>query len=905
MGVIKNIADAVRKSFGSYGYSNLSFFDGQQNPAELTGSDLVRLNRNIAYKCIDIIAQEVSRLEIKTFDKNTGKEVNSPLKALLKNPNPELQLTQMMLFDFVQRHLEQVGEHFWILELGGKTGFPLKIHPTIPDRWEVYAKDGGISGYSYMDDRMKKVPLEVEEVVFFRMPNPANIYRGYGMLEAASNYVQVEEKTTRLLNRFLHNNATPAGILNVKNVGGKPEFEALKREWKKENGGIDNKGKIAFIREAELSYQQIGSPLEHVANEVLLDLQPRMIQKMFSVSDQMMQEYKDSNYNNGGTALASFRREVAIPKMEKIVAVLNMALGQKYGVDILVGNDVEQTQEERINYYKNAWWLSANEIRAEEGWELSQDPEANQIRVPINQAPIATVPTPMVDNESRGGVTKLYAIKKTIVKTTTVSTSKKKVHKKRPQASLELSLAQRKFVLWKAYDIVEAQWTGRIVVEVQKLLREQMKSVLKEIGVTKVKQFDLNEETAKWVSGLMPLYTAMAQDQAGTTMDFIGLTSNQLPANTKTVLQSRIQRFAGELNQRHQQELSQVISESISRGETLQQRAKAVELYYGKNSYEAERVARTESAKISNMIAVDSFRNSPYVTGKQWYANPGACEFCRALDGTIVSLDEDYLSLGQSLVGSPEDVSEDPGILNIDYEAIGEPPVHPNCRCRALPWSQAFDETGTFVASGNNDFFQNLIGGEEMLRRDGGSTVSEHASAQNQFTDVPFNGKEQDFMKNYGVKIDDQTKDALADKWRAQGVEGRYDPKTKTIFMYVKNEHTDEVFYHEFGHAIDDKFGEVSGKAALNAIKADRDNIVVRRIQALGFSESESIDLMEGVTIEHDKKVFGFGPEQLTYLNSPSEVFAEGYSQYKLEPLRFKAYSPNLYKLFEELFNGR
>jgi hypothetical protein len=63
----------------------------------------------------------------------------------------------------------------------------------------------------------------------------------------------------------------------------------------------------------------------------------------------------------------------------------------------------------------------------------------------------------------------------------------------------------------------------------------------------------------------------------------------------------------------------------------------------------------------------------------EWSAEFDACEFCLALNGMVVGLEESFAPLGGSVDGG------DGGKYQVTYESINHPPLHPNCRCSILP----------------------------------------------------------------------------------------------------------------------------------------------------------------------------------------------------------------------------
>ena len=80
----------------------------------------------------------------------------------------------------------------------------------------------------------------------------------------------------------------------------------------------------------------------------------------------------------------------------------------------------------------------------------------------------------------------------------------------------------------------------------------------------------------------------------------------------------------------------------------------------GNSAYAAERIARTESARVQHEAQVLSLKQNDYKYCK-WYIEPGACKYCREIDNS---------NSGGNLPEGIYEVDDCPDI-----------PVHPNCRC--------------------------------------------------------------------------------------------------------------------------------------------------------------------------------------------------------------------------------
>ena len=97
----------------------------------------------------------------------------------------------------------------------------------------------------------------------------------------------------------------------------------------------------------------------------------------------------------------------------------------------------------------------------------------------------------------------------------------------------------------------------------------------------------------------------------------------------------------------------------------------------------ARTIARTEAQRASRSAEVEAWKASGIVEGKTWLLAPDPCEFCEAASNAFskdgVGIDQAFYAKGQALEGA------DGGTLNLDYEDVQGPPLHPNCRCSLQP----------------------------------------------------------------------------------------------------------------------------------------------------------------------------------------------------------------------------
>jgi hypothetical protein len=94
-------------------------------------------------------------------------------------------------------------------------------------------------------------------------------------------------------------------------------------------------------------------------------------------------------------------------------------------------------------------------------------------------------------------------------------------------------------------------------------------------------------------------------------------------------------------------------------------------------------VAKTEAFRTANTSLKEAWKQSGVVQTIKWYTSSAdPCPFCQKMDGTVISIDQNFLADGSSLtIGEGDDAQT----MSLDYGDVGAPPLHPNCLCVARP----------------------------------------------------------------------------------------------------------------------------------------------------------------------------------------------------------------------------
>ncbi len=143
--------------------------------------------------------------------------------------------------------------------------------------------------------------------------------------------------------------------------------------------------------------------------------------------------------------------------------------------------------------------------------------------------------------------------------------------------------------------------------------------------------------------------------------------------------------MANRVNDTVRETLRMVLSDAIANGErgtALRDRIMSV-MNGEANAKRAEMIARTEIARAEHAGRQKQLADAGY-TRKVWRTNQDACEFCQALEGMTVEIEQDFFKRGDQIALEREDSTEDSPALNVlklDYADTPHPPLHPRCRC--------------------------------------------------------------------------------------------------------------------------------------------------------------------------------------------------------------------------------
>jgi HK97 family phage portal protein len=245
---------------------------------------------------------------------------------LWDNPNPHMPRQEFV--ETFSQHLELTGEAWWVISKAGS--LPLELWPVRPDRMRpIPSVEKFIAGYSYRSPDGDDVPLDADEVVFIRRPNPLDVYRGMGAVQSVMTDIDSARFSAEWNRSFFLNSAEPGGIIQVDKRLSDDEFTEMVTRWREQHQGVSNAHRVAVLEQGTWIDRKYSmrdmqfSELRGVSREIL--------REAFGISKTMLGESEDVNRATAETAEVVFARWLLVGRLARIKMALNYDLLPLYG----------------------------------------------------------------------------------------------------------------------------------------------------------------------------------------------------------------------------------------------------------------------------------------------------------------------------------------------------------------------------------------------------------------------------------------------------------------------------------------------------------------------------------------------------------------------------------------------
>ena len=670
-------------SIGSPGF--ISWF----SPSNWSKTDLLNQYRRYVYTIVSSIAENCAGLEPEMYQRigQGDKQIfDHELLTLLRKPNP-----MESQFQFLERHftyMDLIGESFWYIARGVRTGKPKELYLLRPDLVDVVLDKqdprGLVKGYLLSKGNGEKTAFDKEEILHFKYPNPLNPYRGMGAIEAAQMYIQTEEFASDWTKNSIYNAGRPSGILGIKGTIDEDQWEKVKRTFKDEYSGTKNAGKTMLFKDVDgLHYQRLGMELGDIALPEIKNLTRDDIMIMFRVSKTMLGITDDVNRANARESKSVFIEYVIRPKVDRFMDHINAFLVEPVWGDKVYLSYKDMTsinEKDKIEEYDKGLnkWLTINDIRKERGDKPLKG--GDYIYMPITM--VATVGDIPVEEPTEPEQPEEPSTPPAPVEEPEEEPVEESVKENEEETTKVIRIGQGQGEIFRQllYRNVNV-WARKYKTILRKELNSQLEQILENNTGKGIRKKDLDD----WIPDiiafktklrgiLIPFGIDLFKEQSSIAGELVGMEEPiELGESIRKYITDRTDKMLDTLNKNIVDDLSSTIQEGIVNGDSLTDLKKRVrKVYKNIEDTKAELISRTETIAMSNQSALESYRQSKVVTKQEWRANPGACEFCEELNGNTVGLYESYALQGTQVQAGDR-------FFNVDYENVDHPPLHPNC----------------------------------------------------------------------------------------------------------------------------------------------------------------------------------------------------------------------------------
>lgn len=321
-----------------------TFFSGLINRNEQINSLDQMGNVSTLFAIINKLSTSVSSVEWHMHKVATGR-AGALMCEICEEPGVEMVLDHPALVvwdrpnDFfpgqlfretAQQHMELVGETWWV---AGKMGDrPVELWPVRPDRMQpVPDPKQFLIGYLYTGPDGQMVGLDRDEVIFTRMPNPMDPYRGMGPVQTLLANLDSVRYSAEWNRNFFLNSAQPGGAIEVPPGVEMSDrvYERTRTEWAENHRGVNNAHKIAIIEGGKFVNTQFSQ--KDMQFTELRAVETGTIREAFAIHKHQLGQSDDVNRANAEASDYTFAKGLEVPRLDRIKGTLNNEFLRLFG----------------------------------------------------------------------------------------------------------------------------------------------------------------------------------------------------------------------------------------------------------------------------------------------------------------------------------------------------------------------------------------------------------------------------------------------------------------------------------------------------------------------------------------------------------------------------------------------
>jgi len=343
------------------------------------------------YACVNIKSNAIAKLPMQVFKTTpTGRErdrEHQAAKLLEVRPNP-------FTTPFTFKHTISVHQNLWgtayvYMENDPRSGKVIALWLLPPDATQPY-KDLETGLYTYITT-LNNTTMRLQESEVIRLPYLSlDGVRGKSPIQVARETLGVMRASNKFIGGFYRNGTSTKGIIETPTALGAIAKDALRSEWQKANGGVDNAGGVAIV-DGGMKYQSISMPLADAEFIATGKFNVAEIAKIFNVPLHKLAELDRATFSNIESQSMDFIQDSTEPSLilwEQEFSYKLFCTPRDAGryVKFNRNSALRGDSASRALYYKEVTGLGAYSINEVRELEEMEDigPEGDQHRVDLN-----------------------------------------------------------------------------------------------------------------------------------------------------------------------------------------------------------------------------------------------------------------------------------------------------------------------------------------------------------------------------------------------------------------------------------------------------------------------------------------------------------------------------------------
>ena len=649
---------------------------------------------------------------------------DDPLAQLCARPNFHQSFPEMSMQATI--YLNVSGNAYFIFDRPLKGGFPNNIFCLRPDRIQIipHKSKRKLVGYWYTPEGVHwpdGVGLLPQDVMHVKFPYPADPLEGMGEglspIAPMAKSADVDNAITNFLKMFFERGVMVPGMLTIDADLDDHTIARIGERWKEIYGGYQAWSEEIGIMGSGATYKRIGLDFSEMGFDSLDERNEARILGPFGVPPELIATRlgtKASTYANKELARKQCWEDTLLPELDLFEREWQYYLqGDAGGWVAYDLSKVLALQKDKVSLIGAAhqlWTMGtpANQAISEVGLVMEQIPGGDVGYLPMGMTPVgvATVPrlpapaeTPAPDAEEEERQ----------------ETTKKGSGPSAGAGGRNRLTEQVKLALAKKTDTIAWMWTPLFTSTASEQFEEDYRELSAALTAARNKsiqekatinwQWLLREWTTilaaakgRWREAFLPGITGVITDQAESLnvdfgvqfnvrnlfaedwfSDYMGEFSEGIVRTTSDDMNALLQQGMSEgwsipTMQKHLTETFNVWKGDVPAGsytwDWLEERIPADR---------SEMIARTETIRASARGS-QALYDDWGVQKKQWLTTDDdrACPWCLEMDGKIIAINDSYFGKGSVFV-APSLATGNPVSLNLNYEDVEGPPLHPQC----------------------------------------------------------------------------------------------------------------------------------------------------------------------------------------------------------------------------------